>query len=180
MPLGPGRLNQEKEAQLNNIQGIPKCQLPEKLKLLLPTHFIWNSELTDLLKQKIPGLEIIYYANQDEFQTKSSTEIDMFVVNNDFSSLDLSENLFVTFNTNRPLIYGDEEIQKTLAKIKSEPIDQKLYELYISVGEMVLKKRLIVPLFYRRINFYYSPKIDLSEWSILFPEIAAWKVKNQD
>jgi MarR-like DNA-binding transcriptional regulator SgrR of sgrS sRNA len=180
LPLGPGRLSKDKETQLNKVQSTTLCQLPEKLKLLLPSTFFWNKELSDLLKVKIPKLEIIYYANQVEFLKKNTADIDMFVVNNDFSSLDLSENLFVTFNVNRPLIYGDQEIQNTLAKIKSESIDQKLYEHYISIGEMVLKKRLIVPLFYRRINFYYNPRIDLSEWSILFPEIAAWKIKTQD
>ena len=180
LPLGPGRLSRSDEAKLNDIQGVSKIILPEKLKLLLPSNFFWNDKLVELLRGKIPKLEVIYYSNQQEFAERVKAEIDFFVNNNDFSSLDLSENLNVTFNPGRPLIFDDGEIKKILKKIESEGIDQNLYGYYKTIAELVLQNRLIVPLFYKRINFFYSSKLDLSDWSILFPEISAWKIRRRE
>lgn len=181
LPLGPGRLTKEKEQELTQSKiKKSKCTINDEIRILIPKNYKWENQIITRLKQIIPKLTIAYYSNQQEFVKLNNNLVDLYIMNNDFSSLDLSENLFVTFNETRQLIHSDAQIKELLNKIKTEELDDNLYKLYSEIGEIVLRERYIVPLFYQRINFYHSKKIDLSNWSVLFPEISAWKIKSVD
>jgi len=103
--------------------------------------------------------------------------------NNDFSSSDILENLLVTFNPSRPLIFPGEQVayyRGLLDKISTEDDALKKYQLYKELGTSLLRKGFLVPIAYKNLIVFHRKSLDFSEWSTLFPDILFWKIKKYE
>lgn len=179
LPNGPGRLkSSEIEILLNKKADVKKTIFKENtVSILLPQFFEFNKDILSLLKKIFKTVESDYYNNQQEFIEKKYKKYDLFISNNDFSSLDLYENISVTFNPIRPLIYSNVKIDKFLKKLKSASEDEETFALYKKISESLITDSLIIPLVHKRILFLRKKEINISAWSNLYPEISAWKIK---
>lgn len=178
LPKGPGRLKNEEIEAIVSKKASSKSDLSSKsIKVLLPVVFEHNKKIIDILKENFKTVKIDYYNDQDEFVKKKYSKYDLFLINNDFSSLDLYENLSVSFNPVRPLIYSNAKIKKLLHTLKDTIDEKDAYELYKSIGRALLEDSLIVPVVHKNILFIKSKDLDISAWSQQFPEISAWKIK---
>lgn len=178
LPNGPGRLKNEEIESIVQKKISSKSDLKtQSIKVLLPSVFEYNNKIVDILMETFKKVKIDYYKNQDEFVKKHYEKYDLFLTNNDFSSLDLYENIFVSFNPVRPLIHSNTKIKKLLLKLKDTVEDNETYEIYKSIAEVLLEDSLIVPIVHKSIIFVKSKNLDISAWSTQFPEISAWKIK---
>lgn len=178
LPNGPGRLKNEEIEAIVSKKSLSKSDLSTKsVKVLLPIVFDYNQKIIDILKKTFTTVKIDYYKDQDEFSKINYVKYDLFLTNNDFSSLDLYENLFVSFNPVRPLIHSNTKIKKLLGVLKDTIDERETYELYKAIGQVLLEDSLIIPLVHKNILFIKSKDLDISAWSMQFPEISAWKIK---
>lgn len=178
LPNGPGRLSDKEISKISYNNKVESKKLNKMtLSILLPKNFDLNSKIVSILEENTKKLKISYYNNQKDFIDQKYNNFDLFVTNNDFSSLDLYENIFVTFNSKRPLIYKNLKISNILREIKKTVDEESLYSQYKKIGHHVLNDNLIIPLIHKKIIFVKKKNIDLSDWSNLFPEVSAWKIK---
>ena len=141
-----------------------------------------NSLIADLLKYlgSFYVIEIIPYTTEQELvKIIQSNDFDLKISSNDFSSIDLSENLKTTFNASRPYIFLNKNsvimgLMKRAASLTDKSEQSKIYK---QIGLTLLQDGLIAPLAYQRVWFYHKTKVDISAWSTIFPEISFWKVK---
>jgi ABC-type transport system substrate-binding protein len=152
----------------------------KEIKFLTRTSFPFNKEIVHLLK--IAGLNpIITEVNtgQEMWASIKKEKFDISLWSNDFSSLDLHENLQTTFNPIHTLVFTDEvdnQFQKeleTALKIEDTFSRQIIYK---DIAKKVLLKSYIAPIAYQKVVFIHKKQIDLSSWSSLFPEISLWKI----
>ncbi len=152
-----------------------------KLSLLLDQTFPFNQQVL----ARLTGAGIIvnadYYTGQDQYvERMKKLTYDIVLINNDFASVDLLENISVTLNPARPLIFvekNDQFVAKNLSHARTLLDDVDRYPIYKQIGLHVLERALIVPLMYRSTWFYHSNQLDLSSWSRLFFEVAFWKTR---
>ena len=125
-------------------------------------------------------VEMVEYKTEEELvKIIEKNDFDLKISSNDFSSIDLSENLKTTFNASRPYIFLNKRspVKKFLElAIQSEDTQVKSKH-YREIGKILLEDGLIAPLAYQRIWFYSSSNLDISTWSSIYPEISLWKVK---
>ena len=98
---------------------------------------------------------------------------------NDFSSIDLHENLQTTFNPVHPLIITskkDDQFQDDLRKALNTEDETERHKIYKEIAIRVLRDGYIVPIAYHKMVFIHKNSVDVSSWSKLFPEISLWKI----
>lgn len=180
LPNGPGRLTRDEEIKIwkKKLSVSVQQKKLSSIQVLLPKDFYLNKELLLRLASVAEVVEPIYYENQSDFVNKLKVTPDLYLINNDFSSLDLEDSIFVTFNENRPLINANKKIKTILKQLSTNSDENASYKSYKDIAETLLVDNFIVPLVHKRIIFYKKKNLSLAEWSVLFPEISAWKIIN--
>lgn len=180
LPNGPGRLTRDEEIKIwkKKLSAKSKHKKLSAIHILLPKDFYLNKELLLRLASVAEKINPIYYENQNDFVNKLKDSPDLYLINNDFSSLDLEDSIFVTFNENRPLINANKKIKTILKKLPTQSDENESYKSYKDIAETLLVDNFIIPLVHKKIIFYKKKNLSLAEWSILFPEISAWKILN--
>lgn len=186
LPNGPGRLSKTWTDQFWSKPEISADGLKgRKLRGLISNKFQFSSELRKALetvaREVKAELEVDTYVDQAEFARKlKANGCDFYLINNDFSSFELVQNLVVTFNKSKPLIMFDSkngELEQLWNRIQKAELAEKRYEGLVKLSEGLVEDALIVPLLYKQVPILKSKSVDLSRWSHLFPEFAFWKVR---
>lgn len=183
LPDGEGRPSEEELKKVwANIKKqpvtLPTGKLTLKIVPLKMTNDLIN-EVIDFLKQ-FYDVQIISYKTEEELiEIIKSNKFDIKISSNDFSSIDLSENLKTTFNASRPYIFLNKsskipKLLKSAVQTDNKSIKANAYK---EIGLQLINDGLIVPLAYQRIWFYTKKSYDLKNWSSVYPEISFWKVK---
>lgn len=184
LPDGEGRPSAEalKEAWANINKNSKFFKPKSRIKLRILPLKVSNSlldELLDYIRTDF-DIEIIPYTTELELvDIIKSNKFDIKISSNDFSSIDLSENLKTTFNASRPYIFLNKTspIKGLLKQAIEIDNKEKRSELFKKIGIILITEGLIAPLAYQRIWFYYNKSFDISAWSSFYPEISFWKVK---
>ena len=153
-----------------------------KIKLRIVPLKMTNTLITELTSylSKFYDIEIISYTTEDELiKIIQDGKFDIKISSNDFSSIDLSENLKTTFNASRPYIFLNKTSPIKELMTKAATLDDKAEQsvIYKKIGLNLLMEGLIAPLAYQRVWYYYKRSLDISAWSTIYPEISFWKVK---
>ena len=151
---------------------------------MLPLKFS-NNVIVDLIKHLSLNynVEIISYKTEEELrQIISRNEFDIKISANDFSSIDLSENLKTSFNSSRPYIFlkKNDKIFKLMSDLSKEEVRSIRSAIFKEIGLRLISEGYIAPVGFQRIWFYSSREVDIANWSNLFPEVSFWKVKLSD
>lgn len=183
LPDGPGR---PEESVINKIWEkllkSPRPQnLPQSLSVLDGGGFPFSEQVVLKFKKYGIKLNITTTKSADEyFRYLNEKVFDLVFTHNDFSSADLHENLQTTFNPQHPLIFTDvkdSQYQVILNQALSIVEDEKRHDVYKKIAIDILEKGYIAPIAYSKILFYHKKNVDISNWSILFPEVSLWKIK---
>ena len=180
LPDGGGRLTYEEVRMIwqKNARNLEEAQVPKTLKLLVSSYFPFKKNILKSLESKGIKIQMTEYKNQLEFESLfKSGDFDLFQTNNDFSSFDLLQNLIVTFQKSRPLIILEENspCYSFLEEALKTTVLTERFELYKKIEREVLVGGYIAPIAYNHIAFLFKRKIDISDWSTLFPDISFWK-----
>ncbi|MBX2986605.1 MAG: hypothetical protein KF802_01795 [Bdellovibrionaceae bacterium] len=157
-----------------------KRNFKNKRKLrVLPLKFS-NSMIDSLLNslRDLYKVEIISYSSEDELVSLlKANQFDIKISNNDFSSIDLAENLKTTFNSSRPYVFLEEAdpIRKFMDDLEEESSSSERSSIYKKISISLLERGLIAPLVHQRVWFYHKKELDISAWATSFPEISFWK-----
>lgn len=155
----------------------------EEIHILTRTTFPFNSEIIQLFeKAGIKTKVTIVETSQEMWAKQKELIYDLCLRSNDFSSIDLHENIQTTFNPIHTLIHTDKEddqFQKELQEALRTEDTEKRNDIYKMIAKKVLLKGYIAPIAYYKIVFIHKKNIDISSWSKLFPEISLWKIKLQ-
>ena len=183
LPGGFGRpSDQAVEIFWKKISNEPKHKI-EKLKFLVSSKFIFKDDIIKVFKENKIALEVVFYSDINDFTNKQkNTNFDLIQINNDFSSIDVSENLIITFNRNRPLVFlgrDVEKYEKILSEIVSSGDSDFIYSKTQEIALSLLEDGYIFPVAYYMTYFYLNKKIDVSNWSQLFPDIKFWKISTK-
>ena len=185
LPDGNGRLNRTEINQIWQTVKSSATSWPKgsKINLLLRLNFKFQDSIVSALTKAGFKVDIDTYSSLKEFEEKSinnRSKYHLVQINNDYSAVDLYENLKVTFNPVRPLVLANKsqkELDKLMEKAKiSKDIDEA-YEIYKKIERLLLVQGLIVPIAYNHMVFFVSDEVDISRWSSLYPEVSFWKVK---
>ena len=159
------------------------AKAPTELRILLRKGVELYSQIEILFKKAgIKLIPVTYTDMEEAIKLRSDPDAyDIAIRSNEFSGGDVLDNLVVTFTSAHRIIPLPEssKIPDVLEKAKQEPSLSKRFPMYESIGKEVLEQAYISPLAYSRIMFYYQPHLDLSEWTKLYPELTAWKIKTQ-
>lgn len=187
LPDGAGRPTYEelKKSWEKILKKAKDVEFKQKPKIKIIPLKMTNSLIDDLINylKSFYEIELLSYTTEEELvKMIKSEDFDIKVSSNDFSSLDLSENLKTTFNNSRPYIFLDSKSPiRSLMDLAAVTNDKsKQSEIYKNIGLSLLDDGLIAPLAYQRVWFYHKKNIDISRWSNTFPEISFWKVKLND
>lgn len=185
LPDGPGRISSQWTERFWR-QSPPDSPHGERtLTALVSGRFQFKAELAQALNEAArevgAKIEFSEYADQSEFQSLlASKPWDIYLINNDFSSYEVIQNLIVTFNKSKPLVQlpsSDEPLQRLWSEIQTADTAEARYSRIERLAKDLLEKALIVPLAYKNVPIIKRKEVDLSGWSTLFPEFAFWKVR---
>lgn len=183
LPDGAGRLSATKIENIwQDLMRVKKpSKMPARLRVLVSKNFRWNKQLRLALNSIGPVIEETNYENLKEFDklTKEKPSYYHLVfINNDFSSVDLFENLKVAFNQTRPLVFQDKYIGEIgrLMKIAETTDVSRANKAYQQIERLLLEEALISPLAHNFMMFYLKNNINIDSWSKLYPEVSFWKV----
>lgn len=180
LPDGFGRPNQTLiEATWEKIESGAATKAPSELKLVFSKSFPWTDQIVKELNKLNINVVVETYASANEFEEISkSGKFDAILVNNDFSDAHLVENLLVTFNEARPLIFTgkDRKFQNQLALATETSDEAESVQISIKIGVELLEDALVAPIAYNRKSFYSRANIDVSNWSQLQSDLCFWKI----
>lgn len=183
LPDGDGRpSDQELKIIWNDIAKAKfKPNKGKKIKLkILPLKF--ENELTSEVYEFLSinfEIEILKYSSEEELRKIiKNNEFDIKISANDFSSIDLEENLKTSLNKSRPYLFLDEksDVFKLMEKLSVENQQRNRSELFKQISITLLKDGNIIPLGYTNVYFYMHKDFNIEKWSNFFPEISFWKV----
>ena len=153
----------------------------KEVKILLRPEFRFTREVVKLLENEGLKPKITIAATFQEITRLNQNEnFDLLLMSNDFSSMDLHENLQTTFNPLHPLIItnkDDSQFQELLKAALLEGESIQRHEVYKDIAKKVLTKGYIAPIVYQKLVFIHKKNIDLSAWSTLFPDFSFWRMK---
>lgn len=179
LPLGPGRLKENEIHNINLSLTIKNNNPLKKLNFLLPRDI--NPELLKIIQNGFKNYTISYYSNFSEYsKIIKHSSFDLYLVNNDLSSIDLRSSIIVTFNKNRPLVFLEKNnifYEEILNKIENQQNSLKRYSEIKNLGEKILKDVLIYPLYYDLGYVLVKQGIDLSALNQAGAETFSWKIK---
>lgn len=185
MPGGTGRLS---EIEVEKYwKGLETNEQSAKLKIkslnaLLFKHFKFNNEILSAFKNENIQINVDYYENLREFEellSASPKRYHLFQINNDFSAMDLFENLKVSFNPSRPLIRlgSIEKVINPLMKTAELSLDEnEVGTAYRRIEQTIMNEGLIFPLAYNHVLFFVGKDISIEKWSKFYPKVAFWKI----
>lgn len=182
LEAGPGRLSKQEVNQLSQQRNLEKVPLTRGAKLSFLVHD--RFEFRDAVVSKLAGaglsVDITEYSSFQQYaELLSKSKFDLVHTNNDFSSLDLMENIAVTFNQDRPLIFLDTDslIHDLIARASKIATGAERYELIHQIGIEILRQGYAVPVYHILTNDYAPREVDRSALSTVEPEFRLWKIK---
>lgn len=185
LPDGIGRLTApELDAFWKGSENAPRPrEVPKTLSVLLYSRYPYADKVLAALRAEGLTLDVTEYKSQDEYSRQTNAKVfDLVMVNNDFSSADVLENLLVSFNPVRPLVYvpnGDRTFRSLLDRAENEFDQAGRHRLFREIGERILKEGLICPLSYMRVIGYRRSTLDVSNWSAVYPDVSFWRARIQ-
>lgn len=180
----PDGLGRPSEARLNEVWRRIKLSAKapikrKKLRILLGNHFPFNDEIIAKLSVDFE-LEIVTNTTPESRQKLiASRTLDLFVINNDYSSEDLHENLQTTFNKRFPLVTTESKLdqcQTILRDALNSDDESQRHKIYEKIGMMILEKGYIAPIAYRKTVFVHNARLDLSNFSTLYSNFNLWNI----
>lgn len=183
LPDGLGRpSNQEIDSLWKKIEANKRAaKIKGKIRILAQNDFPFTKVIEKILKENEIDYTIDFVSSADDFFKAMKThQYDIIQTRNDFSSADLHENLQTTFNPNGPLVLTSKEknqYQAELRKALNTESEKDRHQIYRDIAKDILLEGYVIPIAYNRIFFVHKATIDISEWSNLFPELSAWKIK---
>lgn len=181
LPDGSGRPGEErlKSVWSRIIKNAKLLSSREKLSLLLGSRFPFAEEVISKLEKSFV-LEVKHFTTKEEWEKcVKSKSFDLYILNNDFSSEDLHENLQTTFNPLFSLVITDPligQFQKQLKKALDTDSEEKRHKIYEDIGVTVLEKGYVAPIAHRNSVYIHNNKWDFSNISTLYPDFALWKI----
>ncbi len=152
-----------------------------KLTLLMDSSFPFAQKIIDQLNSHNIETTVDWFSPKDNFfEALNKKAYDIIQVRNDFSSIDLHENLQTTFNEKNALIItseDDNQFKNELQNALSLETLEKRSDVYKDIALKIIQKGYVVPIAYHQVLFVHKKKYDISSWSKLFPEISLWKIK---
>jgi MarR-like DNA-binding transcriptional regulator SgrR of sgrS sRNA len=174
--LSPGELDEfwRETARLKR-----PANAPSRLSLLVNARYPLKGVIAEKLKRAGVVVSTREYVTQDDFvRLMRESSYDLVLINNDFSSADLIENLGVTFNETRPLVMvpkGDTFYGSRLREAQDDFSADGRHRVFRDIASRLLSDGLVCPLSYFHVVGYHSASLDVSAWSKLFPEVSFWK-----
>jgi len=182
LPDGFGRLNNSEIIEI--WKGIEKYkmpdELPKKINILLYKFFPFNKAIIEKLSEYFDTVNVDVYESMDQFEKLyTKNNYDLFLINNDFSSSDLLENIKVTFSPSRPLIKSDRdrEIRRLISAAERALYPEDKAKYLKEIERILLTDASFVPLAYMNVKYFVNKDLDISPWSMLSPEISFWKTE---
>jgi len=183
-PQGPGRIPRDWTREFWDKQAKVKAEGKQKISALLSSKFQFSQNLQKCLLETASAhglqLDIETYADQAEFAEKlKQKNWDLYLINNDYSSLELVKSLVVTFNREKPLVKlasTDAVARKLWSDIQTTSDNETKHTGLEALGRHFLEEALIVPLLYKEVPIIKDRRVDLSQWSQFFPEFTFSKV----
>lgn len=181
LPDGFGRPTDfEIKNEWTKIEKSTKTSLP-KIKLLVADKFPFTKEIEQSLASEKILFETFQYTSLNEYHSLVSKNIyDLIQINNDFSSLDISDSLLITFSSNKPLIFTSDKnkyFNNLLNEILNTDDKNIAFEKSKLIGLKLLSDGYIYPVAYKKMYFYLQNNINIDNWSTLYPDIKFWKLK---
>jgi ABC-type transport system substrate-binding protein len=184
LPDGPGRVP---EARLVEIEKtIETAKRPALLKpttsldVLVGPSPLSGRVIVEKLKKAGFAVNVTTYKDWAHFAKLIKEEkFDLVEANNDFSAMELLENLRVTFNPGRPLIQlpKGSSIVGDLEKAVTIEDPEKRYAIFETIEHQLLDRALIVPLYHSYSQVYLRKSYSADAWNKSVPEMALWKLR---
>lgn len=178
-----GGLGRPSSTEINqvwrDIKSTKSLKLPTKLKLLFSSKFNFSNELIQHLQSHGINIELTKYSDFNEYAVLiKKSEFDLIQANNDFSSIELLENLLVTFRESRPLIItNNSQIKKMLASAEEAETIEKKSKIIKEIGLKILTDALVYPVAHYKKLVYAKKNISFKKWSDLFPDMRIYKLE---
>jgi len=186
LPDGPGRVPEKTLVEIE--KKILSAHAPAALKSGAPLNVLLGSNplsrplVVDKLVQAGLDVKVTVFKDWSHFAKLINEEkFDIVEAENDFSAIELLENLRVTFNPGRPLILLPKnntilgEIEEAIRL--EEPA--KRYALFEKIGRTLLDEALIVPLYHSYSQVYLRKSYSAGAWNKSVPEMALWKLQKR-
>ncbi len=151
---------------------------PKKLSIVgAPNSPVLPTVIERLEKQGI-AVERIPYA--DFTKALSEQKYDLILINNDFSSADLLENLNVTFSGKYVNPASDSKVPDIMKAANAEPSLEKRFPLYREVGKSLLTEGLVIPFAYQMVRHFVSDRVSPVGLEEALLEFKLWEISMQD
>ncbi len=180
-PGGEGRVSSEKLASIwKDINAVSKPKnFPKKLTLLSSQGYPTPPRVIKILEEN--GIEV-KHVNVERSELREQLingKWDISLSANDFSATNVLENLRVTLSPDMPTFFLEKSspIQNLFADASKALDKQDRARIIREIGEKLLENGNIIPFAYQHDVYYYSPKWDISKWSMLFPDVSIWKIQ---
>lgn len=168
---------------IKNVKNVKtKSAANSRISLLFSSKFLMTAKISKALLNHGFKVDLTTYDNFKEYAKliRTKNKYALIQVNNDFSAIDLTDSLKVTFNSIRPLIMLGENQKyiKTLLKKLYASDDREVKNRIISeIGLRLISESLIVPVYHESINVYVRKNLDTTKWSKFSPDISLWKIE---
>ncbi len=153
----------------------------EELRVIILKDFPFIKSLKSVLTKKGLKLQIDVAESAGDFFNKiKSKKYDVIQARNDFSAVDLHENLQTTLNPNNPLVITTEEKRQYQSELNSSlnyNDDAERHKVYEKIALDLINEGYVFPVAYKRVFFVNKKNVDISAWSSLYPEVSMWKVE---
>lgn len=166
----------------NVIKKSNPSHIPQKIKILVSGKFNFLPQFINYFKNKKIKLDIFKYNNFDEYSEYIQKGVfDAVQVNNDFSSVELLENLLVTFRDSRPLAFMDDnKIRILLTKAENAITTEEKSEYIKKIGLKLLDDGLVFPVAHYKKLVYAKKIVSFDKWSSLYPDMRIYKIEIHD
>lgn len=153
----------------------------KKIKILMSDSFLFQKEILNFLNENDISTQLTTYKNFEEYESYIKNETyDITQVNNDFSSVELIENILVTFRKTRPLIFldkKDNKLENMIDKMQSVELPEEKSMVVESIGMEILRQGLIFPIAYYKKFIYGQKDISFNYLSKLYPDPRLYKLE---
>ena len=179
---GPGRVSPEVIEKAYDLSPALPLPRPTILRILLSSEFKHTFQVASCLESLGFQIEIETYGDFSEYAQLiiDRSKFALIEVNNDFSSVDLTDSIFVTFNPARPLVIlpeGDSVLPLLLGQLKTTSEEPSKHALISDIGVRLIADGLVAPLFHQPLLAYVNKRWDAGAWSRHVPEVSAWKLR---
>ncbi len=151
---------------------------PKKLKVAASAKGIIMPTVIERLEKL--GIEVERVPYTDFSVALFEQKYDIILINNDFSSADLLENLNVTFSGKYVNLSNDSQIPAFMKKANAEPSIEKRFDLYKEVGKSLLTEGLIVPFAYQMVRHFVSERVKAEGLEEALLEFKLWQISLQN